>query len=110
MAGLLVVFFPFLLLAFLLFMERVEAPLRRVAVETDVEEFLESARPDEVDTFVRYGLRKALDRWRNRRHLTQLLPLPGRRNGARRNGGKHAASDAPRSEQPPSSVQAGQSS
>ncbi len=78
MTGLLVVFFPFLLLAFMLFMERVEAPLRKAAVENQVEDFLDTARPDEVDTFVRFGLRRALDSWRSRQRLSQLLPLGSR--------------------------------
>jgi hypothetical protein len=85
MIGLLVVFFPLLLLAFMLLMERVEAPLRRVAVETQVEEFLETARPDEVDTFVREGFTSALERWRHRRQrLARMLPIPTRINGGRR--------------------------
>lgn len=87
MAGLLVIFFPLLLLVFLLFMERVEAPLRRAAVENQVEEFLDNARADDVDTFVRYGMRRAIDRWRNRRRLTVLRPQ------TRRNGGRSAARD-----------------
>ena len=41
MAGLLVVFFPLLLLGFMILMERVESPLRTGAVEDRVEEFLE---------------------------------------------------------------------
>ena len=53
MAGLLVLLFPVLLLGFLLFMGRVEEPLSRVAVERKVEEFLDQASPDELETFVR---------------------------------------------------------
>jgi len=84
MIGLLVVFFPLLLMAFMLLMERVEGPLRRVAVETQVEEFLETARPDEVDTFVREGFTSALERWRGRRQrLARMLPIPTRINGKR---------------------------
>ena len=67
MAGLLVVFFPFVLLAFMILMERVESPLRTVAVEDRVEEFLEEARPEEMDTFVREGFPAALN---------QLEPAP----------------------------------
>lgn len=78
MAGLLVIFFPLVLLAFMLFMERVEAPLRDVTVEEQVEEFLEHARPEEVDTFVRFGLRRALAAIRYRRRLSRLLPLGSR--------------------------------
>jgi hypothetical protein len=84
MIGLLVVLFPLLLLAFMLLMERVEGPLRKVAVETQVEEFLETARPDEVDTFVREGFTSALERWRRRRQrLARMLPIPARINGKR---------------------------
>ncbi len=78
MIGLLVVFFPLALLAFMLFMERVEAPLRAVPDEEEVEDFLDHARPAEVDTFVRFGIRRALDRLHNRRRLTRLLPLGSR--------------------------------
>jgi hypothetical protein len=75
MIGLLVVFFPLALLAFMLFMERVEAPLRKVGVEEgEVEDFLDHARPAEVDTFVRFGIRRALDALRSRRRLSRLAP------------------------------------
>ena len=84
MIGLLVVLFPLLLLAFMLLMERVEGPLRKVAVENQVEEFLETARPDEVDAFVREGFTSALERWRRRRQrLARMLPIPNRINGKR---------------------------
>jgi len=76
MIGLLVVFFPLFLLAFMLFMERVEEPLRSVAVEDQVEDFLDHARPDEVDTFVRFGLRRAMEALRLRRRM----PLGSRRS------------------------------
>lgn len=81
MIGLLVVLFPLALLAFMLFMERVEAPLRAVATEDDVEEFLDHARPDEVDTFVRFGLRRALETLRSRQ-VSRLLPLGARSKDA----------------------------
>lgn len=71
MVGLLAVLFPLALLAFMLFMERVERPLRTGTGETEVEEFLDHARPDDVDTFVRFGLRRALEKLRRRRR-TQL--------------------------------------
>lgn len=86
MVGLLVLLFPLLLMVFMLFMERVESPLRRVAVENQVEEFLDTARPDEVDTLVIEGLSVALHNWENRRQrrgLTRLLPLPSKANGRR---------------------------
>jgi len=84
MIGLLVIFFPFVLLAFMLLMERVEGPLRQVAVESQVEEFLDEARPDEIDTFVREGFPAALERFWSRRRLSRLIPRPARR-------GRHAA-------------------
>ncbi len=85
MAGLLVVFFPFVLLAFMILMERVESPLRRVAVESRVEEFLDEARPAEMDTFVREGFPAALSQLKRRRRLPRLL----NRRPVRR--GRHAA-------------------
>ena len=85
MAGLLVVFFPFVLLAFMILMERVESPLRTVAVENRVEEFLEEARPEEMDTFVREGFPAALNQYGRRRMLTRLLPRRPIRKG------RHAA-------------------
>lgn len=85
MAGLLVVFFPFVLLGFMILMERVEGPLRTVAMEDRVEEFLEEAGPKEMDTFVRDGLPAALNQHDERRKLARLLP----RRPIRR--GRHAA-------------------
>ena len=85
MAGLLVVFFPFVLLGFMILMERVEGPLRTVAMENRVEEFLEEAGPKEMDTFVRDGLPAALNQHDERRKLARLLP----RRPIRR--GRHAA-------------------
>ena len=85
MAGLLVVFFPFVLLAFMILMERVESPLRRVAVESRVEEFLEDAGPAEMDTFVREGVPAALTQLSRRRRLSRLLPRRPLRKG------RHAA-------------------
>jgi hypothetical protein len=65
--------FPGVLLALLLAMERVEAPLRDVAVTEQLVEFLDRARPDEVETFVREGLDKALSRYWQRRTLWRRL-------------------------------------
>jgi hypothetical protein len=78
MAGLLVLLFPFLLLAFLLFMGRVEEPLSRAAVEREVEQFLDEANPAELDTFVREGTDSAL------RRFAERLRRPRRRNGGRK--------------------------
>lgn len=76
MAVFLVLLFPFLLMAFMLIMERIEEPLTRVAVERDVEEFLDHANPDELDAFVREGTDSALDRFRRR---LRLVPGSGRK-------------------------------
>lgn len=73
MAGLLVVFFPLLLLGFLLFMERVEEPLTRGPSENDVADFLDMASSEDVDNVFRYGVRRSLERWRNRRRRLPKL-------------------------------------
>lgn len=76
MTGLLVVFFPLLLLGFLLFMERVEEPLRRVA-DNDVETFLDKASDQDMDNLYRFGVRRALHRWRTRRSRRPRLATTG---------------------------------
>jgi hypothetical protein len=81
MAGLLVVFFPFILLGFMIMMERVENPLRTVAVEDRVEKFLDEARPEEMETFVREGFPAALDEYKQRRKLSRLIPRRATRKG-----------------------------
>lgn len=64
----LVLLFPLLLMVFAMLMERLESRLQTSAVtEHDVEEFLEQARPEEVNTFIREGLGRALDLFRLRR-------------------------------------------
>jgi hypothetical protein len=77
MAGLLVLLFPLVLLGFMLFMQRVEEPLNKVAVERQIEQFLDDANSDELDTFVREGTDSALSRFRQRLSLRRLRP--GRR-------------------------------
>ena len=68
MAVFLVLLFPLLLLVFAVLMERVEARLQNVSVtENEVEEFLDQARPDEVNTFIKEGLGRALYLFRLRR-------------------------------------------
>jgi hypothetical protein len=59
--------FPVLILVVLLGMERVEQPLRADELGLDLETFLDSARPDEVETFVAQGFAPALDRYWKRR-------------------------------------------
>ena len=83
MIGLLVLLFPIVLLLFMLFMQRVEEPLNKVAVERQIEEFLDEANPDELDTFVREGTDSALRRFRQRLSLRRLIPSGSRRrNGS----------------------------
>ena len=66
MAGFLVLLFPFVLMGFVLFMERVEEPLSQVATEREIEHFLDDANASELDTFVREGTDSALSRFRLR--------------------------------------------
>jgi hypothetical protein len=66
---------PLALLGLMLAMERVERPLREESVVNDqLETFLETARPDEVETFVSEGYAPALERYWRRRRLSRLLP------------------------------------
>ncbi len=59
---------PLLIMFFALFMERVEARLRNVAVqEAEVEAFLEQARPEEVRALYGHGIGSALELFRGRR-------------------------------------------
>ncbi|SDO87481.1 hypothetical protein SAMN05660199_02737 [Klenkia soli] len=67
MVALVVILFPPLVIAFLLIMERVEEPLRRPTSQRQVEEFLASATPADVDALASSGIRRAMDRWRGRR-------------------------------------------
>ena len=81
MVVLLVLLFPVVLLGFLLFMERVEEPLNQVAVEREIEQFLDVANPAELDAFVREGTDSALSRfrqrlglrWRRRNHTSETV-------------------------------------
>ena len=85
MIGLLVLGFPFLLLAFMLFMQKVEEPLSRVAVERKVERFLDQADAEDMETFVREGTDSALRRFADRR-LRRLRPGARRREARSRPG------------------------
>lgn len=76
MIGFLVLLFPFVLMGFVLFMERVEQPLNQVATEREIERFLDDASADELNTFVREGTDSAISRFRLR------LGRFGRRNRA----------------------------
>ena len=66
MIGFLLLLFPFVLLAFVMLMGRVEQPLSQIAVERQMEQFLDDANPEELDTFVREGTDSALSRFRAR--------------------------------------------
>ena len=67
MIGFLVLLFPVLLMAFMLIMERIEVPLTRVAAkDREVQQFLDNANPEELDTLVREGTDSALRRFRSR--------------------------------------------
>jgi hypothetical protein len=83
MAALAIIAVPLLIMFFALGMERVESRLRQVAVgENDVEEFLEQARPNEVRALFRYGIGRALELFRRRRHTPpRRTPLAGSRGG-----------------------------
>jgi len=64
----LVLLIPLLLMVFALFMERVEKRLKTSTVsEADVQEFLDTARPEEVNTLIREGWSKAFAKFRLRR-------------------------------------------
>ena len=65
---------PLLLLALMLCMERVERSLRVDSISEQLESFLESARPEEVEAFAIEGYGPALDRYWRRRRISQLLP------------------------------------
>lgn len=78
-----VLLFPLGLLLFMLVMERVEQPLRAVAIERDVEQFLDEASPAELDAFVREGSGPAITRFQQRRGLSRLLPGERRRRKGR---------------------------
>ena len=69
---------PLGLLLLMLAMERVERPLRVDSVSDQLETFLDSARPEEVETFVSEGFAPALERYWRRRRLTRLLPSRSR--------------------------------
>jgi hypothetical protein len=71
---------PLVVMFFALFMERVEARLRHVAVQEDeVEEFLEQAHPDEVRALYGHGIGRALELFRLRRLGGRAARLRGRR-------------------------------
>ena len=72
MIGFALLLFPFVLLGFVMLMGRVEEPLSQIAVERQIEQFLDDANPEELDTFVREGTDSALTRFRTRLGLNRL--------------------------------------
>lgn len=74
---------PLAVLLFALFMERVESRLRNITVqETEVEEFLEQAQPNEVGALYGQGIGRALELFRLRRLGGRAAKLrPRRSNG-----------------------------
>jgi hypothetical protein len=65
--GLLVLLFPVLLLGFMLFMQRVEAPLDRSDSSHDIEDMLDERDPGDMRVLVDEGTDPALRRFRSRR-------------------------------------------
>lgn len=79
-----VVIVPLVIMLFALFMERVEARLKNLAIrEHDVEEFLEQARPEEVRALYGHGIGRALELFRRRRLGGRSGRSPQRRVRAR---------------------------
>ncbi|MFL6137729.1 MAG: hypothetical protein ACJ74O_08020 [Frankiaceae bacterium] len=63
---------PVVLLCLLLVMERVEQPLRRDAVGERLVDFLDSARPEEIEAYVSEGFGPALERYWSRRRSAAM--------------------------------------
>ncbi|MGH3520028.1 MAG: hypothetical protein ACRDQ7_22100 [Haloechinothrix sp.] len=78
-----VIMVPLAILFFALFMERVESRLRNITVrETDVEEFLEQAQPNEVGALYGQGIGRALEMFRLRRLGGRAARLRPRRTNS----------------------------
>jgi hypothetical protein len=73
MVILLTLAFPGVLLALMVAMERVEAPLRDEAIGDHLVEFFDNARPEELESFISNGLADRLDRYWHRRTLRRRL-------------------------------------
>ena len=78
MIGFVFIAFPFVLLGFILLMEKVEEPLSQIAVEREIEHFLDDANADELDAFVTEGTDSALSRFRARLGLRSRKRANGR--------------------------------
>jgi hypothetical protein len=72
MIGFALLLFPFVLLGFVLLMQRVEEPLSAISAEREIEQFLDGASAAELDTFVREGTDSGLKRFRTRLGLGRL--------------------------------------
>ncbi len=71
MHGLAVLLFPAVLMLFALAMEKMESQIDHVSVNRDqVEEFLEGAAPEQMNTLATDGFPAALDEFRSRRDST----------------------------------------
>lgn len=68
------VLFPLFLLGLMLAMERVERPLRRDSITDGLADFLDTARPEDVEAFISEGYGPALERYWRRRRLARLIP------------------------------------
>jgi hypothetical protein len=66
--------FPLVLLALLALMDWIEAPLRSDDSARTLPAFLDSAGPDEIEDYVRDGLKAALDRHWLRQRMRRYLP------------------------------------
>jgi hypothetical protein len=66
--------FPLVLLGLLALMDWIEAPLRSDDSARQLPAFLDSAGPDEVEDYVRNGLKAALDRHWMRQRMRRFLP------------------------------------
>ena len=65
--------FPMLLMVFMMFMDWIEAPLRSEASADALPDFFDKAQPDDIEVFVRDGLKTALDRHWMRQRMVRLL-------------------------------------
>ncbi|MFL6238816.1 MAG: hypothetical protein ACJ735_04880 [Actinomycetes bacterium] len=65
--------FPLVLLALLAFMDWIEAPLRSDDSARKLPAFLDTAGPDEIEDYVRDGLKAALERHWLRQRMRRLL-------------------------------------
>ena len=66
--------FPLALLGLLMLMDWIEGPLRSDDNARGLPAFLDEAGPDEIEDYVRYGLKAALDRHWLRQRLRRWMP------------------------------------